>query len=246
MTIGIYKFTNKINNKSYIGQSVNIEKRYNGHLSNYRNNNIKEFNTKFYYSIRKYGWDNYTFEIIEVIKDISLLNIREQYWINHYDSFHNGYNGNEGGVFITGRNDSHPMSILNNSEVEEIKFLLFNSNMTQKEISLKYNINQSTISNINTGKHWNTIGNYQYPIRISNYNHRKSFTSNKATFNAEEVLNIRKRYIAETIKEIYQDYKDRCSYITIERLLIGKSYKDIPIYHKKLKQWNKEPVSTIP
>ena len=36
---GIYKFTNIINNKSYIGQSVNIEKRYSAHKNNYNNKN---------------------------------------------------------------------------------------------------------------------------------------------------------------------------------------------------------------
>ena len=66
--IGIYKFTNKINGHSYIGQSIDIEKRKKTHLQRaYCNTSSnKEYNKAFYRAIRKYGWDNFDFEILKI------------------------------------------------------------------------------------------------------------------------------------------------------------------------------------
>ena len=78
--IGIYKITNKVNYKVYIGQSINIEERWKHHKLYYSNKKLKEYNTKFYRAIRKYGIENFDFEIIEECP-IELLNEREKYWI---------------------------------------------------------------------------------------------------------------------------------------------------------------------
>lgn len=51
--IGIYKVTNKINNKVYIGQSINIENRFQQHKNNCLNENLKDYNTKTYLPIYK-------------------------------------------------------------------------------------------------------------------------------------------------------------------------------------------------
>lgn len=95
MTRGVYSITNKINNKRYIGISCYIETRWHRHkwaLNNDRHENIKLLN-----AWRKYGEDNFIFEIIEEINDIDDLSEREKYYISSYDSFKNGYNRSLGG-----------------------------------------------------------------------------------------------------------------------------------------------------
>lgn len=93
---GIYKITNIINGKCYIGQSVDIRKRWRAHL--------RVANTDFnllHRAFQKYGVENFTFEIIEYCARKE-LNEREKYWINYYDS-HNpdkGYNMTDGGTFL--------------------------------------------------------------------------------------------------------------------------------------------------
>jgi len=102
----IYKITNKITNKSYIGQTIySVKKRYKGHLSA-----AFKYNSGFYIhrSMRKYGEDNFKIEIIEsnipILCDLkskkTLLYIRERYWINYYDTYNNGYNLTEGDEFF--------------------------------------------------------------------------------------------------------------------------------------------------
>ena len=63
--IGIYKITNNIDGKCYIGQSIDINNRWIKHRSKPFQVNDKSYNTYLYRAIRKYGLDNFTFEVIE-------------------------------------------------------------------------------------------------------------------------------------------------------------------------------------
>lgn len=53
----------------------------------------------------------------------------------------------------------------------------------------------------------------------------------------EEVNLIRHRYVTESAKNIYVDYKDRVSYQTFQQILWGRYYNHLPIYKKKEKKW---------
>ena len=91
---GIYKFTNKINEKVYIGKSVDIEGRYKSHFKPSELNKDCIFNR----ALRKYGKDGFTFNIIlECAKEE--LNYWEKYFIKIYDSTNpnKGYNMQHGG-----------------------------------------------------------------------------------------------------------------------------------------------------
>ena len=77
MMKSIYKITNLINNKVYIGQSVHPERRWHEHI--WGNNKYKSY---IHSAIKKYGVENFLFEIIE--SNIENYNEREIYWINFY------------------------------------------------------------------------------------------------------------------------------------------------------------------
>lgn len=91
MSIGIYKVTSP-SGKTYIGQSVDIERRFK-HYANL--NNIKG-QIKVYHSMKKYGYENHTFEMIEECT-LDELDSREIYWISYYQSNIIGLNISEGG-----------------------------------------------------------------------------------------------------------------------------------------------------
>lgn len=89
--IGIYKITNKINNKCYIGQSINIERRFEEHKNTNRTSKY------LHRAMIKYGIDNFKFEIIEICHKEELSE-KEKYWINYYHSISPyGYNLTDGG-----------------------------------------------------------------------------------------------------------------------------------------------------
>lgn len=86
----IYKITNTVNRKIYIGQSIRpIEQRFRRHINNAVNNNL---DTHFARAIRKYGQDKFIIEQIDVANSQDELNKKEQYWIKYYDAINRGYN----------------------------------------------------------------------------------------------------------------------------------------------------------
>jgi hypothetical protein len=97
--VGIYKITNP-EGKSYIGLSREIEVRWNS----YKNMQFQS-NTLLKESIKKYGYENHIFEIIEEVelsentygKNTALLRKRERYWISTLNTFYDGLNQNGGG-----------------------------------------------------------------------------------------------------------------------------------------------------
>lgn len=90
--IGIYKITNP-KEKIYIGQSTNIEERWEKGHKYYSGSGQKLKN-----SLKKYGWENHKKEIIEECS-IEELSVRETYWIEYYDSYKNGLNStSKGGI----------------------------------------------------------------------------------------------------------------------------------------------------
>jgi len=66
--IGIYKITNTVNNKIYIGQSWDIERRWGNHRALDTNLHLKA-------AIKKYGLENFNFEVIRIVSDSGLTQI---------------------------------------------------------------------------------------------------------------------------------------------------------------------------
>jgi group I intron endonuclease len=94
MNIGIYKITCTGNNKCYIGQSSDLICRKKRHFSDLKLN--KHFSKFLQHSYNKYGKESILFEIIELCEK-SHLNKQEIFWIEHYNSFHDGFNSTLGG-----------------------------------------------------------------------------------------------------------------------------------------------------
>lgn len=77
---GIYKITNQVTNKSYIGQSVCIEHRLESHKNAAFNPTSNCYDRPLYCDIREYGLNNFTFEVLEKCSD-NVLDEREIYYI---------------------------------------------------------------------------------------------------------------------------------------------------------------------
>lgn len=99
---GIYKYENKINGHIYIGQSIDIQKRFREHKNAAFNSNNRDYNLPIHAAIRKYGLDNFNFDIIDICEQ-SQLDKQECFWIDYYQSYMNGnYN-----ISLGGSNRSH-------------------------------------------------------------------------------------------------------------------------------------------
>jgi group I intron endonuclease len=112
----IYKCKNKINKKCYIGQTVHtLNKRIKSHIIR-TNNNSK---TYFHNALRKYGFENFEWEVIEKCESKEELDEMEFHYIKQYKSYwkENGYNLTYGGDgrygFIVNDETKKKLSIAN-------------------------------------------------------------------------------------------------------------------------------------
>jgi group I intron endonuclease len=143
--IGIYKITNRINGKSYVGQSINMEKRFKEHL--YKQDAYIDR------AIHKYGKDNFNFEILEQCSQED-LNEKERYYINKLNTKQKGYNIADGGAYPALSGYKHSQAKLNKKDVSNIVNDLKTTNISYRDLASKYKVSTATITLINKGKHW--------------------------------------------------------------------------------------------
>lgn len=233
--IGIYKIINTKNNKIYIGQSNNIERRFKEHMSKGWKSRIP-----LDIAVEKYGKENFQLEILEECP-IEDLNEKESYWIHYYKQLKfNMYNCNDGGEQQSiGQNNGR--SKLMEEDIIEIR-KAYNNHLRQKEVYEKYKdiISFSHFQNIWQGRVWSHImpevfteENKKYYI----YENSKGENGAAAKFSDKEIIQIRERYVNESAKIIYEDYKERVTYQTFQQILCGRYYSNLPIYKKKEKKW---------
>lgn len=164
----IYSYTNKTNNKMYIGQTINpIIRKYQHNYYSYCEK-ASDYNTPFHRAIRKYGIDNFEYRILaDEIDDNELLNQLEIYYIKKFNSVvPNGYNVSNGG-------DSSPhdwdenqkltkslqSGVLTEEEVIELRLAYKNHESPTKIYEEKYKdkFHKNAFMNIWTGKRYSLI-----------------------------------------------------------------------------------------
>lgn len=137
--IGIYKITNLVNGKSYIGQSIHIERRWKEHC-------LPSSDSAIAKAIQKYGKEQFSFQIVEECSKEE-LNEKEEYYISYYNTvIPNGYNIMDwvDGESVYYRIDKEILQNIYND--------IQNSSLTFEEIGQKYKVSSRTITRINQGE----------------------------------------------------------------------------------------------
>lgn len=212
--IGIYKITNKITGMVYIGQSVEVEERLLEHQNIPYRKNRPTYNYPLYIDIRKYGLNNFSFEIIKECEKEE-LNYYEQLYIKKYDSYYNGYNQTPGGDSVAS-GDLSNHHILTEKEVIDIR-TRYNNHEYRWDVYQDYKekINLDTFSHIWKGKTWKwcmpevfTEDNIQW--------HEKHLGDKKqvklSKISEQEVKYIRQqRKNGRKRKQVYEEFKNQLS-----------------------------------
>ena len=129
----IYKITNQINGKIYIGKTVRtIKVRWHEHNKDFISG--RKSHLPLYKAFAKYGIENFQIEEIEECSDL-ILEERERYWIETYGSFKNGYNATIGG-------DGRPYIDY------DMVCALYQELQNQKQVAQKMGIDRTTVSYI--------------------------------------------------------------------------------------------------
>lgn len=171
----IYKYTNKINGKVYIGQTNNLQKRFNGHKSEAFNPKSKGYNLPFHCAIRKYGIKNFIYEVLEEIEDgesQDFINDREIFFIDFYHSLttENGYNLTVGGDGcpkppLTYEEKLSRSKLFTGDEIKDIQQRLLNDEeFDDIEEIYKPKLKRTFLVNINTGTNFYNP-DFNYPLK---------------------------------------------------------------------------------
>lgn len=89
----VYKITNLINNKAYIGSSIRVEKRWREHINCSQRINGRNYNYPLYQAFRKYGIENFSFDVLrDDFNSIEEMQEYEQTMIIYYNTYNYGYN----------------------------------------------------------------------------------------------------------------------------------------------------------
>ena len=131
----IYKITNQVNNKVYIGQTIqNLKDRWYRHCG--YSGSKGEQNMIIKKAIHKYGKENFNIKILEICDSVE-LNEKEKYWISKYNSYKNGYNATKGG-----QDGSKLPKLINQTEEIIDKY---NKGLSLRKIAEEYNVDHATI-----------------------------------------------------------------------------------------------------
>lgn len=203
----IYKYTNKINGKTYIGQTNNLQKRFNGHKSEAFNSNASGYNLPFHAAIRKYGMENFNYETLEEIADgesLEFVNEREIYFIGYYHSLvsENGYNITAGGNGcrkppLTYEERLERSKLFSKEEIIDIQNRLINDE-EYDDIEKIYSpkLKRTFLVNINTGTNFHNP-NFDYPLK----------KNSKSRFSQKEIRAIKDRIIlGDKYADIQKDF----------------------------------------
>lgn len=220
---GIYKITNLINGKIYIGKSINIKQRWDRHKE------IPNDNMLIHKAMLKYGIDNFSFKILEECDECQ-LDEKEKYWINYYNTYlGEGYNAAPGG-----EGASHPVKISNEVLNDIVNDLQNHLELSIKDIAKKYQVSSNTISSINMGNS-RRIKDVDYPIRKSFQRVSKQelydlLLKTQGDFN----------FIANNYKVSYVTIKNWCNKYNLPTTRQAYGYIDKQLYHSvKIAQCDK-------
>lgn len=234
---GIYKITNLINNKSYIGKTNNFNRREKDHFRLAFTENHKEYNKALYQAIRKYGKENFIFEIVEQLEDYSIAGKREQYWISFYNSYKTGYNESEGGD--GGSSKGHCQGTKNGRALLNEEDVIFIRTQFQKGSSrqdcykkFKDKISLSGFSRVWNGITWTHIMPEVYTKenieRNASLGKSKNNSSSTRKLSDDEVRQLRLwRKEGITYKEIVKKLNNKISISTAKDIGNFRTYKEV-------------------
>lgn len=200
----IYIYTNKLNGHQYIGQTNNLQKRFNGHKSDSYNQNSHSYNYPLHIAIRKYGIENFSFEVIESGLSQEEADEKEKYWIKKKKT-----HISQGGYNITFGGDGHSIEKLSWEELKERGKIFSGEEIEQ--------IQQKLIN----GEKYNDIIEYFAPrltrTFLSNINNGVNYKNPKLNYPLKKDFSGEGNFTKEEIKQIKEDIKSGKTYLEIQK-----------------------------
>lgn len=228
----VYGIKNKITNKYYIGITNNTKTRFKKHIYTLNTNN--HHSRKLQNSFNKYGIDNFEFEILleSNCEREEILN-HEKEFISKYNSYHNGYNMNLGGLENNGFQSMFTEEIVKiictvkerDSKSGGLLAEIFNTSRTsisrifKGETQLDYFLKFKELSKEEKDYIYNEF------VKNTSYDYKKCNNNKERILNKEEVFKILSFYKKYNKKEMLSKYFN-CSQHLINQIIKNEIYRD--------------------
>lgn len=236
----IYCYTNKINNKKYIGQTNDIKRRQKQHLQDsfhQHKGHENAYKQLIHQAIRKYGIENFDFEILDTIdtENWDDVNKLEFQYINKYNTLSpNGYNLMLEGNANPGQNKSKIPEETIQAIIVDLK-----NKVPIKDIAEKYHLSRPYISDINNGRCLKQP-NETYPLQQNRITKEEYL----------QIINLLKNtnYTMSKIAEYMHRNQDTIHKINKGHQKIVRDLYDgpFPIRQETTRNYTLKPVETIP
>lgn len=212
---GIYVITNKVNGKQYVGLSNNCLRRWYDHR--YRGMNPKreeDLIKPLYKAFRKYGLDNFSFDVLEEC-DKESLSEREIFWVDKLNSYSQGYNATIGGDLppLSARlsGEQHGMSKLKESDVLMCR-VLYSKGFESRKIWEEHFSETLTYPGFQRMWHGKTWKKVKPEVFLNNPRPKKKITESQI----KDILDRHSK--GQSIRSISKDYQGVLGYGTIYRV----------------------------
>lgn len=222
----VYLITNLVNNKKYVGITNDYKKRWSNHRS------MNSPSMAIAKAIKKYGKENFKFELLEENVSIEDIDEKEQYYIQQLEthvSTGKGYNVSKGGRYnicqeidTRGHNNNH--ACLTKEEVEYIK------SHRDLPMYVLYDDFAEKITYQAFRKIYNDQTYKEIPATVSPYPYNNAFSSQFATtgkLSYSEVIGLREQYANQVPwREAYEPYRDIYpNEMSFWNIYVGNRYK---------------------
>ena len=249
---GIYQFKCVFNEKSYIGKSTNLQKRYREHQLNHVNKRVGNYNSYFYRALRKHGFENFEYTILLQGDDLSdeELNAWEVKFIKKYQTYGSGgYNSTRGGEDnpsnnpevvrrrterllnepeinekLRHRGEKNPRATVKDFDVFEIR-RRYSKGEHKNSVYEDYRerLNSHSFDSIWWGQTWKHIS-------MEVYTQRPMRNRGGSKLTEYEVLDIRLRKKAGEERElVYLEYSSKVGRVGFGRIWNNITWKDITV-----------------
>lgn len=214
----IYKIINKENGLIYIGCTISsLDKRFKEHLSRCFTSNYK---SKLYNSMKKYGQDNFTIELIEEC-DFNLIYETEKKYIDQYNSYNNGLNATIGGEGCIGYVHSPEMRV---KISEAIKNGNSHKGKTYEELYGDKADEQREKRRLSVKNGWGSISDDEKEKRVNKAKETKQKNSKYGVELVKEIKQkIKEGLKVKQLKELYPQVRENFFY----ELKNGRSWSNI-------------------
>ena len=235
----IYCYTNKINNKQYIGQTNNLENRKKQHIQDTihkHKGHENAYNQPIHCAMRKYGLDNFELSILKIIDtdDWDEVNKIESNFIKEYNTLSpNGYNLQAQGCANPGLNKSKLSLEIIQNIIQDLK-----NNRPIIEIANQYQISRSYVSDINNGRCLKQL-NEHYPLQ-------KNRITNEEYLDIIDMIKNTKYSLREIARYFNRDRTPICKINDGKTQIVQSLYDgNFPIRENAHKGYILKPVETI-